>query len=649
MKTKKILLSSILTLALCLSLICGATFALFTSESTANIAISSGKVNMTAEIENKKLSYQVPNEEHTAYETVEGELFAGTATVDGNKITLEKLVPGDKITFDIVIYNESNVASKYQTLIGVSEDDGLFDGLVVTLNGDTYNGTTAKSEWIDAEAVAEKTEIQTVSVSIELPIDAGNEYQDKSCELYLTVNAVQGNALCTNPVENTVELYTARDLVAYANNPGSYTTVKLMNDIDMTGVEFNGIGTSTAPFNNKTFDGNDYTISGMNIERDDIYVGFIAYNDSHASATVKDLTITNSTFKGKSNVGAIYGAMWAGEITNCKVENCTVIATRYVNEWENVGAVAGLVQGKVTGCTVSETTVTGRDAAGIVGAVTGGEVSDNTIGENVVVKGIEHAAPYANDASEVSSGTVTIEDNIGTATIVEMAVATSQDSFNAAIVNGANEVVLGPGEYTIPDNAKGKTLTITGTKDTIIECVKAGEGDYGLDGATVTFEGVTLNFGEQDFNGYVRAKATYIDCIINGRITLYGESTFTNCTFNNMEGYNVWTWGSNATFENCTFNSGGKSVLVYGSGSSGSSTVTINNCTFNDKGGFVDKAAIETGSDYGESFTININNVTVNGFDENPNGTPTYSNIWANKNSMPKDRLNVVIDGVDVY
>lgn len=215
-----------------------------------------------------------------------------------------------------------------------------------------------------------------------------------------------------------------------------------------------------------------------------------------------------------------------------------------------------------------------------------------------------------------------------------------------ASVEAGGTVVLPAGVYNIPANAKGKTLTITGTEATIIECVKAGEGDYGLDGATVTFEGVTLEFGEQDFNGYVRAKATYIDCIINGRITLYGESTFTNCTFNNMEGYNVWTWGSNATFENCTFNSGGKSVLVYGSGTS---TVTINNCTFNDYGNFNGKAAIETGSDYGESFTININNVTVNGFDVNPNGISTGSTIWANKNSMPTDRLNVVIDGVDVY
>lgn len=233
-------------------------------------------------------------------------------------------------------------------------------------------------------------------------------------------------------------------------------------------------------------------------------------------------------------------------------------------------------------------------------------------------------------------------------TDVEVVKEATNEAFAAAIssVKDGGTVVLPAGNYNIPANAKRKTLTITGTEDTKIECVKAGEGDYGLDGATVTFEGVTLEFGEQDYNGYVRAKATYIDCIINGRITLYGESTFTNCTFNNMAGYNVWTWGSNATFENCTFNSGGKSVLVYGSGTS---TVTINNCTFNDLGGFDGKAAIETGSDYGESFTININSVTVNGFDVNPNGISTGSTTWANKNSMPKERLNVVIDGVDVY
>ena len=42
---KSVILSSIMLIALCLSLITGATFALFTSESSVNIAVSSGKVH----------------------------------------------------------------------------------------------------------------------------------------------------------------------------------------------------------------------------------------------------------------------------------------------------------------------------------------------------------------------------------------------------------------------------------------------------------------------------------------------------------------------------------------------------------------------------------------------------------------------------
>ena len=49
---KKILLSSALTIALCLSLIAGSTFALFTSSKTFSIAINSANVKLEAQIEN---------------------------------------------------------------------------------------------------------------------------------------------------------------------------------------------------------------------------------------------------------------------------------------------------------------------------------------------------------------------------------------------------------------------------------------------------------------------------------------------------------------------------------------------------------------------------------------------------------------------
>ena len=295
MKNKKTIVASLAAIAMSASLACGATYALFTSESTANIAISSGKVNMTAEIENVKLSYLNNIDSEGNGTEVSGSLYAGTATIDGNKITLEKLVPGDKITLDINVYNESNVASKYQTLIGVSEDNGLFDGLVVTLNGNTYNGKTAKSEWNNEAAVSEKTIVETVSVTIELPWNAGNEYQDKSCELYLSVNAVQGNALCTNPVENTVELYTARDLLMFAEEVNSGTnykdwTIVMMNDIDMAGVTMAPIGTLVGGRDFAgTFDGSGKTLKNLTIVGTDVSgTGLFGSNDEHYGQIVEE-------------------------------------------------------------------------------------------------------------------------------------------------------------------------------------------------------------------------------------------------------------------------------------------------------------------------------------------------------------------------
>ena len=43
---KRIILSSVITMLLCLCMIGGATYALFTSETSVNIAVTSGKVKV---------------------------------------------------------------------------------------------------------------------------------------------------------------------------------------------------------------------------------------------------------------------------------------------------------------------------------------------------------------------------------------------------------------------------------------------------------------------------------------------------------------------------------------------------------------------------------------------------------------------------
>lgn len=185
-----------------------------------------------------------------------------------------------------------------------------------------------------------------------------------------------------------------------------------------------------------------------------------------------------------------------------------------------------------------------------------------------------------------------------------------------------------------------------GILNTIIEC--KNDGYDKLNGSTVTFKNLTIETDNETYRGFIHVSgATYKNCIIKNQLTLYSNGNpllFDNCTFHaSGNNYNVWTWGTSATFKDCTFNCNGKAMLVYGSGTS---EVTFTNCIFNDFGGQNGKAAIETGNDYDATYTININNCKVNGFDVN---SVSGSNVWGNKNSMAADKLNVIIDNVDVY
>ena len=88
-------------------------------------------------------------------------------------------------------------------------------------------------------------------------------------------------------------------------------------------------------------------------------------------------------------------------------------------------------------------------------------------------------------------------------------------------------------------------------------------------------------------------------------------------------------------------------MLLYGTENT---KLTIENSVFNDNDGLdVKKAAIEIGNDYDKSYTLVVNNTVVNGFAINDEGINTNTNLWANKNSMPKEKLSVTVDGKKVY
>jgi hypothetical protein len=158
----------------------------------------------------------------------------------------------------------------------------------------------------------------------------------------------------------------------------------------------------------------------------------------------------------------------------------------------------------------------------------------------------------------------------------------------AAIASGETEIYLNKGTYNMPASAKGKTLTINGTKDSIIEVKPAGQGeadgqlDYSLDGSTVTFNGVTIKTNSKTYAGFARLSATYNDCVIQNTYNLgVGTSVFNNCVFNITNEYLRVGGAYKAEFNNCVFNTDGRAILVFQDGTTNNQTVTVKDCTFN--------------------------------------------------------------------
>ena len=206
-------------------------------------------------------------------------------------------------------------------------------------------------------------------------------------------------------------------------------------------------------------------------------------------------------------------------------------------------------------------------------------------------------------------------------------------------------------------NNDGKSRDVTfvgdGTQTVNVATEDVGENNNKLNyqrGSTFTFENLTIQAGEGDFEGIVCDELTYKNCTIKGKLTLYGKATFINCVFENdmANQYSIWTWGgTDVTFEGCKFNTNGKAILLYGGATASNPTnLVVNKCIFNDRNnGTAGKAAIEIGNNYNATYTLTVSNATVNGFADGKN---TGSKLWANKNSMDAAHLTVTIDGTKV-
>lgn len=213
---KKVLLSSIAIIALCLCLIAGSTFALFTSTSGVNIAVTAGELDVVATIDDDLITWSLGE---TEADNRHGDFAnGGNAVVDGGELIISRMTPGDTVKFNINVENNSNVALQYKvkatsTVNGTVKD--LSDALetTVTINGSEYkmtkNGKSFETDYIEVMApggVAQ--DITAITVVVTFPngnaddtldsegniLEYGdNYYKGATAKIVFTVEAVQHN------------------------------------------------------------------------------------------------------------------------------------------------------------------------------------------------------------------------------------------------------------------------------------------------------------------------------------------------------------------------------------------------------------------------------------------------------------------------
>ena len=446
-----------------------------------------------------------------------------------------------------------------------------------------------------------------------------------AAELQAAIDAASGPTIIK--FEQDIDANSSRSAVASI-------TIKQKEGVDLVidgcGYKFNGVmtvngdgrstGKETLTFNNINFETTDSDTD------EDTRWSFIdapsklngKYNYSH-NVTIENCTFTN-TVETTYHVGS---ASFTGTY-NLEMKNCTAINmhsilqvqscdnTAVVDNIKTINCKNGVSFGNTAYPTISNSEIN-SNAYGIRGdgnATRGNLVIKNTtINADVPViirkvttdgykvalegntvldaKGLYHVVftEKSDDVAYVAptkSWSVTGAEGFNVYPMEEGAAmsANSTAQLTAAIKAGATSIKLAAGNYEMPDgsesvNLQGKTLTITGTKETVIDVSNVDTRDQFVTGATMSFEGVTLKFNGSDPNklymGFANTKSlTYTNCNITGLQILNGEKvTFENCVLDSQDNtmgqpHSVWTYGAkNVSFTECTFKYGHRAVNCY--------------------------------------------------------------------------------------
>ena len=600
--TKRALLGSVMAMVLCLAMLVGATFAWFTDTASTNVnKIQAGKLDVALEMKDASGKWV----------SAEGKTLDFVKAAAGEQVLWE---PGCTYTLpELRVVNNGNLALKYKVAItGINGSAKLNEAIEWTI-GDVAMG---------AEQHLKAGESNEFTIKGHMKESAGNEYMDLtisgiSITVYATQDTVESDSFNNTYDENAA--YKGTQEFTEGTHTLSNGVVALNpNDIAVKASGQDTNVTITGGYYDGGNGGNNICVYAMD------------------GATV---TIQGGTFTVGSDASGAGNSVVESNGGNIVIEG-GFFYTNY--NWRGFYYVLNQKNDNPGTITVKGGTFVNYDPS----------KGDDNLGGSFVANGYSVVSEKHGDDTwyTVVKGTGVIPG--------------TQEDLNSAITDSANKdiTVVMPADQTLTldngianEGAKARNITFVGdgtqTVDVITEAISAEGGQLNYQrGSTFTFENVTVQAGEGSFDGIVCDELVYRNCTIKGKLTLYGKATFINCTFDNTMAnqYSIWTWGgTDVTFEGCTFNTNGKAILLYGQATAEKPTdLVVNNCTFNDRNnGTAGKAAIEVGNDYNATYTLTVNNATVNGFAAGKN---TGSTLWANKNSMDAAHLTVTIDGTKV-
>ena len=495
--------------------------------------------------------------------------------------------------------------------------------------------------------------------------------------------------------KNTYLITTPAELAWVAEQVNSKTeyfagkTIKLMNDIDLSGSYWTPVGNvndyPTVTFKG-TFDGQNHVIS--NLTASDKAAGYAAAGlFGSILGTVKNVTLKDVNIRSTHYAGAVvaYSSMNGAIIDNCHVDGGTItsVPENTGSAYDNGDKAGGIIgyyvtKDQITNCSAKNLTITAyRDFGGITGCgpqsgMTGCSVEnitlvqDNTNGyesEAVTTIGALGGRDVTNgnqpyDGEFASKVTKKVVGNVSNAAQLASALTSDASEISVTLVEDIDLSIAslgqqtgGSGEYKLGgENTKSILIDLNNHKLNLTTTYMSAIGAKN-DNAVFTIQNGTMTSsstgGTWNIYDLTFANCNYKieDVVFEKSIAFTNDNrtvTMNNVTINEKNGdyYAMWisAVGQNITIDGLTLTSTGRGIKIDEEYVNTPDKVTLN--ISNSKFTTVSKAAIMVDSKEGAE--INVENVDISEVAADPVFT-----VWIDEDA--KDYAGkVIVNGAKV-